>query len=144
MYRARALLVLPLCFWVGCGSSGGSTPEPLADTSPRTLDQLTDDDRRTLFDAIITCENEGLRVAAAKFPVLDDPRAELKREPQRMMRQHMVEGECKEALRIRERLTEQQVVFLRNYGMQQRWFTAHMDETPVGRAPLGEPTDVGR
>ena len=97
----RALIVALFLACAACAGNAGDAPAAsLGETSPRSLDDIDDDVRRLLFDAIIDCENEGLRVAAADVRMSGpDP------ESRRVMGQHMVEGECKEALKVAERLS---------------------------------------
>lgn len=145
-----ALVSFALLLSTGCGGTREPGESPQADTAPRTLDQMSEAARRDIFDAIIQCENDGLRAALAAFPPLRpgdpgyDVRRELEQEPQRFMHQHHVETECKAGIEIRERLSGQQIKFLRMHGMRQGWFTSHADEVPVRRVPLGPPVDAPR
>ena len=122
----RALILILFFVCAACGSDTREVPAESAETSPRRLDDIDDAARRLFFDTIIECENEGLRAAAAeRQPSGPDG------ESRRARRQHMAEAECKDALKRAERLSAQQLVFLRTYGMQHGWFGGHADETPA-------------
>lgn len=137
IHMLRYVVMPSVVLCLSCGGGSGEAPGvPLSVTSPRSLSDLDDEARHLLFDEIIECENEGLRQAA------ELPLSSAADEERRMMRQHAVEAECKDTVKMRERLSAQQLAFLRTYGMQQGWFTAHVDEAPARRAPLGDPTSL--